>query len=194
MRPSGWAMRSIGRRLRESSPVSRVEKLCPARMPSSRRIPVPELPMSSGPSGAWRPRRPTPWIASIISVPEREKRAGRAGSMLRTIPVSERAPMASTALSVLRVSPAKRKPVISVVPSAMAPSITARWEMDLSPGTETSPRMAPLRPMTSLMLMARDLDGTGAPCPGARREPRRPRLAWRRCSGRSRRRTGAGRS
>ena len=33
-----------------------------------------------------------------------------------------------------------RKPVIWVVPLARAPSMTARWEMDLSPGTVISPR------------------------------------------------------
>ena len=33
-----------------------------------------------------------------------------------------------------------RKPWISVSPSARAPNMTLRWEMDLSPGTVSSPR------------------------------------------------------
>lgn len=33
-----------------------------------------------------------------------------------------------------------KNPVISVVPLEMAPSITLRWEMDLSPGIVISPR------------------------------------------------------
>ncbi len=41
---------------------------------------------------------------------------------------------------VLRGSAALKNPEISVVPFAKAPIITARWEMDLSPGTLISPR------------------------------------------------------
>ena len=40
-----------------------------------------------------------------------------------------------------RQSAPSRKPWISVVPLAMEPSMTLRWEMDLSPGTVTEPRM-----------------------------------------------------
>ncbi len=39
-----------------------------------------------------------------------------------------------------RQSAPSRKLEILVVPSAREPSITALWEMDLSPGTVSSPR------------------------------------------------------
>jgi hypothetical protein len=42
--------------------------------------------------------------------------------------------------TVERQSAPGKKPVISVFPSAIEPNMTARWEMDLSPGTQTSPR------------------------------------------------------
>ena len=40
-----------------------------------------------------------------------------------------------------RQSAPSRNPSSSVVPSAMAPNMMPRWEMDLSPGTVSSPFM-----------------------------------------------------
>ena len=48
-------------------------------------------------------------------------------------------PIARKQSMVERQSAPSRKCVIRVVPSEIAPSITARWEMDLSPGTVNSP-------------------------------------------------------
>ena len=50
-----------------------------------------------------------------------------------------RTPIADSAASVEAQSSPSRKPWISVVPSAIAPSIAARCDIDLSPGTRTSP-------------------------------------------------------
>ena len=66
---------------------------------------------------------------------------------------SMRTPSACSARSVARQSSPARKPVISVSPSAMPPSISARWEIDLSPGTVSSPAMLPA-----------GLDAIASPC------------------------------
>ena len=56
---------------------------------------------------------------------------------------SIRTPMERNAFRVARLSSPSRKPEICVVPSASEPSITDRWEMDLSPATRNSPLSAP---------------------------------------------------
>ncbi len=57
---SGFATRSIGRRISDASPTSSESNGCAASRPMNSRIAVPALPMSSAPRGAARPRRPTP--------------------------------------------------------------------------------------------------------------------------------------
>ena len=121
---SGAATRSIGRWRSEASPVSSLSNGCPASSPISSRIPVPELPRSRTLVGARSPRAPAPSI--------RTKPSG-----LRSMAT----PMASRAPWVARQSSLARKPCTTVVPSAIAPSISARCEMDLSPATVIRPPM-----------------------------------------------------
>ena len=105
----------------EASPVRLLEKSCPARMPESRRMVVPLLPTSRTVSGADRPWSPFPWIR--ISV----------GFSSMAIPIFRKQ------LMVERQSAPLKKFVTEVVPWEMAPNMTARWEMDLSPGMVSSP-------------------------------------------------------
>ena len=107
----------------EASPVSVLSKACPLKIPAIRRVVVPLLPASRIWEGADRPRSPFPWIRissgfSSIWIPRRRKHS-----------------------MVERQSAPRRKFRTAVVPSAREPNMTARWEMDLSPGTESSPRM-----------------------------------------------------
>ena len=92
-------------------------------MPEMSLVVVPEFPQSSVPDGAVSPCMPFPWTITVpflfsISIPMRRKQ-----------------PM------VERQSAPSKKLWISVVPFAMEPNMTLRWEMDLSPGTVTSPRI-----------------------------------------------------
>ena len=114
-------IRFMGREFKEASPDSREEKRCPARIPDISRVVVPLLPVFRVPSGAVSPRSPRPWtrIQSGLS--------------------SMETPICRKQRMVERQSAPVKKLVISVVPWAMEPSITARWEMDLSPGTVSSP-------------------------------------------------------
>ncbi len=122
IRRKGPATLSIGRRDRDSSPTSVVGNGWPASRPMKSRVDVPELPRSSA-AGAWRrPWRPTPWTVTRVS----------SGCSIST-------PIARSAASVARQSSPGRKPEISLVPVAIAPSINARCEMDLSPGTRMVP-------------------------------------------------------
>src|SRR5687768_1121750 len=75
-----------------------------------------------GPSGARRPRSPTP--PTRASSPS----------------ISTSTPSACTALAVASTSSETPRPRIELSPSAIAPTRRARCEMDLSPGTATSPR------------------------------------------------------
>ena len=124
MARSGFATRSIGRFMREASPMRCESNACAASSPVNRRIAVPALPMSSGPFAAPRPRRPQPRISTV--------------SGLRC---STATPSARIARMLARQSSLGRNPLISLAPSAMPASITERCEIDLSPGTVSSPAM-----------------------------------------------------
>ena len=123
IRSSGSATRSMGRPRREASPVRWAVTGSPATRPNNRRIPVPELPRSIGPSGGWSRDRP-PWTR--IEPPDS----------------STSAPRARIASRVRCTSSPSERPVMVVVPSASAASSRARWEMDLSPGTRSVPTRA----------------------------------------------------
>ena len=83
---------------------------------------MPEFPQSIGTPGACSPRRPTP--------PTRTASPSTSTS----------APSARIPAAVESVSAEAPKPVKRLSPSATAPKRSARWEIDLSPGTARSPR------------------------------------------------------
>ena len=89
-------------------------------IPASSRIPVPAFIKLSG---CFASRRSPPSMVSVLA-------------SCRVIP----APSAFIALSVASVSPAASQLRISDVPRAIDASMTARCEIDLSPGTVTAPR------------------------------------------------------
>jgi hypothetical protein len=60
------------------------------------------------------------------------------------------APSARIAAAVRRTSSPVRRPVIVVSPTANAPNMSARWEMDLSPGTVMVPVSGLARAETAL--------------------------------------------
>ena len=123
IRVKGFTTRPMGRDRRESSPVI-VKKRSgwEAKMPNISRRVVPELPASNTPIGSCRLPMPMPRtvtrsvFSSLISAPKARKQA-----------------------AVLRGSSPNSRPSMVVSPSAKAPSIRARWEMDLSPGIRTRP-------------------------------------------------------
>ena len=101
-----------------------------ATTPMSRRAVVPELPQSMGAAGWLGPSAPQP-----VTVPESDP----SGWAFK----STSAPKASTARMEARTSSESSTPERCEVPSAMAANSTARCEMDLSPGTVTSPLKGP---------------------------------------------------
>ncbi len=113
----GATTRSIGRLDSEASPMSSDGKSWAASTPASRRIVVPELPQSSGPSAARRPFRPEPCTSEASACTPRARR--------------------HTAVD-FTSAPGER-PRRCEVPPASAPRMSARWEIDLSPGRLTSP-------------------------------------------------------
>ena len=117
-------MRFIGRFWMEESPVSVVSKVWPLKMPEISRVVVPELPASNTSEGADSPCKPFPC------------------TKMRSGVFSISMPSFWKQLIVERQSAPCKKFVTSVVPCAIAPNITLRWEIDLSPGTVTSPRSA----------------------------------------------------
>ena len=119
-------MRCIGRLRSEASPSKVAVIGQPATAPITSRQPVPELPKSSTPAGCRKPPTPTPWTAT------RPRRCAR-----------PRAPSARMALAVLSTSSPSSRPEIRVSPTARAPKISARCEIDLSPGTRTRPLSGP---------------------------------------------------
>ena len=119
----GVMIRPMGRFWMEASPVRTAEKPWAARIPEMSRVVVPLFPQSRGTEGAERPWRPLPWTVTTPFL------------FSMSTPIWRKQEM------VERQSAPSRKPWISVVPLAMEPSMTLRWEMDLSPGTVTEPRM-----------------------------------------------------
>ena len=117
----GSMIRFMGRLFSDSSPERTDSNVCPARIPESRRVVVPLFPVSSISDGVASPWSPFPCMMtevsfSSISMPRERKHR-----------------------MVARQSAPVRKCCTSVVPSAIEPNITQRWETDLSPGTVIFP-------------------------------------------------------
>jgi len=127
-RDSGSVTRAMGRLRKEASPVSTLVNGCVASSPMSSRAPVPELPMSRTSSGSTRPPTPRPCRCQRPS-------AARVTS----------APSRRMAAAVRSTSSPSSRPSTTVSPTASAPNMSARWEMDLSPGTRASPAKPPAR-------------------------------------------------
>ena len=122
---SGAITRAMGRLLSEASPVNVAVMGCEATRPISNRVDVPEFPISSAVSGCKSPPIPTPQTCHRASC--------------RTIS----APIARIAAAVARTSSPSSSPSITDSPTASADSISARCEIDLSPGTVTVPASGP---------------------------------------------------
>jgi hypothetical protein len=112
----------MGRFISDASPINCESNACADNRPVNRRMAVPALPMSSARPASRRPRRPTPRITT---------RVGSGCSMCT--------PKARIAAKVARQSSLARNPLTSLLPCAMPDSISARCEMDLSPGTVIAP-------------------------------------------------------
>ena len=119
---SGSITRRIGRRRRLASPVITANRWWLASTPHSSRAAVPELPMSSTSAGSTSPPTPRPATRHVPS-----------GSCATS------APSARIAAAVRSTSSPSSSPVIRVSPTASAPNISARWLIDLSPGTAMRP-------------------------------------------------------
>ena len=116
-RRRGAATRSIGRRERESSPVSRAFTPLPETNPIRRRIVVPLLPQYKS-------------ALRNLRVPL---------TRMQFPSTATSAPRARIQAAVERQSSPSRAFVTSASPSAAALNMTARWVMDLSPGMTNSP-------------------------------------------------------
>jgi hypothetical protein len=106
----------------DASPINCELKACPDNKPVNKRMAVPAFPMSRVRAASRKPRKPTPWTITCVGL----------GCSMRT-------PKARIAAKLAKQSSLARKPVTSLVPSAIPDSISARCEMDLSPGTTTAP-------------------------------------------------------
>ena len=118
----GWTTRPMGRLLRESSPEITDVNDCPASIPDSNRMEVPLFPASRISLGSSR-SQPVPFT---VTVP------GWSPGWIST-PIALRHPIVET------TSPPSDRPFTAARPRATALRIRARWEIDLSPGTEMSP-------------------------------------------------------
>ena len=148
----GSITRRIGRFDSDSSPISVVSNVCPASRPASRRMPVPALPQSTGALGAFNPSMPTPCTTRSLA-----------------LGVSMRTPICANARAVARMSSPSRNPLMCETPSASEANITARCEIDLSPGTRISPRSDSAGELTQVSASA--LPDIKAPPPDKNREP-----------------------
>src|SRR5262245_42538408 len=140
----GSRMRFIGRLRRLASPSKVAVTGQPPTAPMTRRQPVPELPQSSAPAGSRKPPTPTPRTRHWPSATR-----------------STSAPSARIALPVLSTSSPSSSPDMRVSPTVSAPKISARCEIDLSPGTRARPLRAPARRAVSGDLAAWSTDGLG---------------------------------
>ncbi len=135
---SGSATRAIGRPDSESSPTSVVAKRCPASKPHSNRIVVPELPQSTGPSGARMRSRPVPWMTnaapSRLPAPPAEAIAERAACSRAMV-----APSWTIAFAERPLSAPSPRPSTRIGVSDSSENSSARWPIDLSPGITTVP-------------------------------------------------------
>src|SRR6266568_7430266 len=113
---------AIGRRESDSSPASSLVNFCPARMPLNMRIVEPEFPQSSVALGVCN-CSPRPWITT------------EAPFLSHSTPSARRHPR------VLAQSAPVEKFSSLVLPSAIAPSMAYRCEMDLSPGRRMDPEI-----------------------------------------------------
>ena len=113
--------RLMGRFCRDASPEIFVAKVCPAKMPESKRMVVPEFSASSARQLLLSPCNPRPVTRTVLSS------------------TFTSAPNAFMQFKVLWQSAAAAKWRNSLVPSARAAIIAYRWEMDLSPGGSTPP-------------------------------------------------------
>ncbi len=119
---SGCVTRAIGRRDRDASPVNSADMPAPAMTPIIRRAPVPELAKSSARAGVLRPPGPHP-MTSQTPPPKFDTSA----------------PNWRMASAVASTSSPSNRPVMRLVPVAMADRIRARCDIDLSPGTRKCP-------------------------------------------------------
>ena len=122
IRLNGSITRCIGRCRSEESPSSRLVKGRPAKTPDRSRMAVPELPQSTVSLGLDKRSHPFP-------------------SIQRRSPSDQIfTPISLKAWTVLRLSSPPDRLKMVLRPCAILAKITARWPMDLSPGTLISPR------------------------------------------------------
>ena len=136
IRCNGSTMRRIGRERSEASPVSTDRNGCAASSPESNRIEVPLLPASRMSDGS----------SSVGPLPTTVYSPGLLPSVIST-PMPRRQAMVDITSSPLE------RPVTRAVPWAMALRMRERCEMDLSPGTASSP------PSLAGLVMARTAAG-----------------------------------
>ncbi|CJB69106.1 Uncharacterised protein [Streptococcus pneumoniae] len=113
---NGFVTRFIGLFAIDSSPCTQEKNGVLANIPDINRIVVPELPTSNTAFGSCKPSNPLP--TTVTSSP----------FCVISTPISLKHEI------VLKQSAPGKKPLIVVFPSAIEPNITARCEMDLSPG------------------------------------------------------------